>query len=164
MKILKSLTLTLVLGSVLIYSGCRNKTSDDAVPDQIKINAERFSGEWGLIADGAIFDTTPDSEYNGLTFTVTGDENGGSYTATIPSGASTTVFPATSTWQFCDDQGDTSNPTPQWVLRESDNVIIGLATITDTRLELNFTIGSSGTARAYGIEGDWTMTFDKVTN
>lgn len=162
MKIVKSLALIFLLASVVVYTGCRNKKKKDPVPNAFKLQADKFVGSWALAADGAVLESTPDANYNGLTLLVTGDENGGTVETNIGSltNTSTRVWPAQSDWVFSSSTGDVNNPSAQYVLRQADNVVIGI-TVTNEELELTFLVPQS-TSRLMGIEGNWTFTFEPV--
>lgn len=164
MKFYKSLLSILVVAALLTITHCGPKDKDDTPPDQIQEQVNLFVANWTLVADGAILGTVPNSDYNTLTLSVTGNKDGGTATTNISSLSGTTstdVWPATSTWQFSSSNGDVSNPAAQYVLRESDGVVIGLAEVTNTTLQLTFTIGSAGSAREMGIDGDWTFNFTR---
>ena len=48
-----------------------------------------------------------------------------------------------------------------WKSTPSSIVGVGLAEVTNTTLQLTFTIGSAGSAREMGIDGDWTFNFTR---
>ena len=163
MKVLKLLTLAFAFISLTIFSSCGNREKIEVVINTFEQQAGKLIGTWKLNAGGAINDVVPDSAYDGMTLSVSGDESGGSLTTTLPStGTSTSVWPATSDWVFCSSTGDTSNPASQYILRQSDGKVIGIPVITENKLELTFkTPDAKRTSKANGIPGTWTFIFTK---
>lgn len=160
MKILKSLTLMLVLVGLTIFTNCGPGTSDDAVPDAFVLQADKFVGNWTLVADGAVLESIPDANYTGLTLTVEGNQNGGTLQTNNSTLTDTSdrVWPDQSNWVFSSSTGDTENPAAQYALREADNVVVGI-TVTNDELELTFLVPESA-SRSMGISGNWTFTFE----
>ena len=136
---------------------------DDTPPSPLSIQAELFTIDWVLIENNAKRDRTPDDNYNGLTLSVEGNSEGGSFTtniSTLGQEVSTSVWPANSNWAFSSDAGDTDNPTSGYILRDIDGVVCVINIIEQLNLlEVSFLI-PQGSARSNGIEGEWVFQFE----
>ena len=157
MKVLNKSALALAIIGLIIFVNCGpGGGSDDNPPNPFITQSQLFTGNWTIATDGALLEGVPEAGYDGMTLNVTGDENGGTITAT--GAGSATVWPASSGWQFSSSGGDTSSPAAQYVLRNADMVVMGV-TVTNDILELTFLIPETA-VRASGISGNWTFRFE----
>lgn len=162
MKVLKRSLVLIAFLTLIVFANCGGTNGDDTPPDQLALQADAFAIEWELVAEKAILVSAPQSNYNGLTLSVTGDRNGGSFTTNVNSlsDTSTDVWPESSDWAFSSDDGDTTNPASGYVLRSADGIVCAI-NVTNEMLVVNFTVGASS-SRSQGIEGSWTFTFVPV--
>jgi len=146
MKHLKDLLAALAFFSCIIFVSCGGDDGGSKDLDPAVEQANKLIGDWALTA--ATLDGTAADGWDGFTLTFSGDETGGNYSAS--GAASEEVWPSSGTWEFDGDDIGT-------VLR-SDGVEMDVQ-VSET-LTLSFTIASGSGARASGIDGDWTFTFD----
>jgi len=154
MKNLKHLLAALVFVSLIIFTSCGpdDKPKD---PDPADVQAEKLVFTWNLSADGAKLESAAQSEWDGLTVTITGDGNGGSFSTNVASLANltaeaTNVWPASGTWTF--------DGTDIGTIVRSDGVNLDISSVTSSGLTLAFTVNSA-VARTSGINGNWTFAF-----
>lgn len=149
MKHLKNLLSALVFFSCIIFVSCGGDDGGGKDPDPAVEQANKLIGDWTVTASGAKLDGTAADGWDGFALTFSGDETGGNYSTS--GAASEEVWPSSGTWEFDGDDIGT-------VLR-SDGVEIDVQ-VSETSLTLSFTIASGSGARASGIDGDWTFSFD----
>ena len=152
MKHLKHLLAALVFVSLIVFSSCGGGKGGDKI-DPADEQAEKFTGTWSLVADQAKLVSASQSDWNGMTLTVTGDGAGGTFST---SGSQCTeVWPASGTWTFDGDDIGTAV--------RNDGVSLDLSTVTTSSLVLTFTINETTCTapRAESVQGVWTFTFSK---
>ena len=153
MKHLKHLLAALVFVSLIVFTSCGGGKGGDKV-DPAKEQAEKLVASWTLDANGAVLGFSDfQADWNGMTLSITGDGEGGTYAVT--NSQCTEVWPTGGTWTFDGDDIGT-------VLR-NDGVEIDVFSVDGSELTLKFNITDTDCTapRAESVQGDWTFTFSK---
>ena len=145
MKRLSNLLAALVFASLVIFMSCGGG-GDDPAPDPLIEVAANFSGTWAPTRVDDPEGVNQLSTWSDFRLTVTGTENGGTYSTgtTTPAGFEA-VWPASGTWSWGDTTGGS-------VTRGG---VTMTTAITATQITLTFEI--TGAARANSINGEWTF-------
>jgi hypothetical protein len=155
MKQFKSVLAALVFVSLIVFASCDgggSGTKEDPAAEQ----AKKLVATWTVsnVTDPA---SAPQAQWTGLTLTVNGTKDGGSYTTnsnTLTRDNATSVWPTSGTWAFDGTNiGD--------VVR-SDGVTAEIFSLTTTGLTLKFTLEGFA-SRTTGINGNWTFVFTKTS-
>lgn len=164
MKKLSSLLTALVFASLVIFISCGGDDGGDPPAVDPLQEAAGFltggavSGAPASVNDGASADAT--ANWSNFNLSLSGNETGGTYTATgVPAGFEA-VWPASGTWEF------DGNSATRIIRKDGDdgnnpsNVTITLSNLTASTGTLDFSIPDSFTARTSGVAGNWTFTFN----
>lgn len=158
---MKRLFTALAFSSLIVCISCGPEEVPKTEVNEFEEQAKKLVATWNLNDDGAVLGSAQ-SEWNDLTLTLTGDENGGSFTTNVTSLSladnATVVWPASGTWDFTGEDG-TGDAEIGSLLRNGDKVVIAV-TVSDTQLVTTFTIDTSS-GRVFGVDGDWAFTFTK---
>ncbi len=142
--------------SLLVFASCGEDDPDPQVPDEdLEEIADKLTGSTTVNNVDKPDDAT-DLDWSALTVTLTGDENGGTYTTT--GSADPTVWPASGSWVFQGTVGDK-------ILRDNDVVVdiaFSPAEGTPTSVVMTFDIEQPAATKSVGgvIEGTWVFTLD----
>jgi len=140
---LNYITAGLFLG-LTVFASCGGGDDPDPVDPLIEV-AENLTGTLDEFVVVKPANATA-LDWANLSLTITGNEDGGSYTTT--GSADPTVWPASGTWEF--------NNTAGTEIRRNDDVVIDIS-INTTTLVMDFSIDQPA-ARAGVVEGNWKFT------
>ncbi len=157
MKKLSNLLAALVFVSLVIFISCSSDSGGTDPVDPLVTQAELLAGTWTTTANQVNYQGSPptDSDWSAFTLTISGDENGGSYsTEGVPTNFEDVW--ADGTWTFANTSG--TKITRDAVGNAGAIEITVVVSANSLQLDFNNT-GTLG--RTAGIEGVWRFTMSK---
>ena len=158
MKIVSNLLALLVFASLAVIVSCKD---DDDPPEKTErqTRAEELQGRWTTTQDNVRFNgnaVDAANDWSGFVLNITGDENGGSYTASgVPSGYEIVWPTSSATWEFMGSSGVAT-------LERGDGAILTISSVSETSLVFDFEIEDPA-GRIAGV-GMWKFTLAAASN